>query len=213
MNRQGWQRAPFIFLMIHAFNVVNRQGWQRIILFLVIVFSSCTAHAMPPDELALRIVPFSTIVETIQESEDEAQLVCLALAIYHEARGEPYAGRQAVGFVVLNRVAESGQTPCATIWADGGRQFQWTRRPMAALTPTDQPAWEDAQAIALSLMENDAGPDPTHGATFFHNPRIGHRLPGIKVTAIGRHVFLWPVSSHTPLRLLSGHARGHLPAS
>jgi len=35
-----------------------------------------------------------------------AAVLCLAMNIYHEARGEPLAGQLAVGFSVMNRVAD-----------------------------------------------------------------------------------------------------------
>ena len=37
----------------------------------------------------------------------DATLVCLATAIYFEARGEPFVGQSAVAHVVLNRVQDA----------------------------------------------------------------------------------------------------------
>ena len=39
------------------------------------------------------------------------ELRCMALNIYHEARGEPFAGQVAVGHVVMNRVASKRTLP------------------------------------------------------------------------------------------------------
>ena len=40
-----------------------------------------------------------------ERPSDESELLCLAQAIYFEARGEPELGQRAVGQVILNRVA------------------------------------------------------------------------------------------------------------
>ena len=37
----------------------------------------------------------------------DAALVCLATAVYFEARGEPFVGQSAVAHVVLNRVEDT----------------------------------------------------------------------------------------------------------
>ena len=52
--------------------------------------------------------------------------MCLAIAIYFEARGEPLQGQYAVGQVVLNRVEDERypDTVCDVVFED--RQFSFT---------------------------------------------------------------------------------------
>lgn len=171
------------------------------LLFSTSVFAQNT-H-MLPEEIALRAAPFGSLIEPVKMTEDEAQPVCLALAIYHEARGEPHNGQEAVGAVILNRAKENGQTICATLWADGGSQFQWTRRSISRLVPVEPDAWTGAQEIAIQLLDYPSGEDPTHGATMFFDPRFGRHLSGRVTARIGHHIFIKPLA---PLPIAKSHA-------
>lgn len=55
-----------------------------------------------------------------------AMLLCLAMNIYHEARGEPFEGQLAVAEVVMARMQDSRwpSTSCGVIWQPW--QFSWT---------------------------------------------------------------------------------------
>jgi N-acetylmuramoyl-L-alanine amidase len=92
-------------------------------------------------------------------------LTCLALNIYHEARGEGPEGMMAVGQVTINRVADDRwpDTVCEVVYQP--RQFSWTDD---APPVTEQAAWEQAQAIAAEMLNGTAdtilGPD----AVYFH---------------------------------------------
>ncbi len=55
----------------------------------------------------------------------EVPLVCLALAVYEEARGEPLVGQEAVAMVVLNRARQAHRPVCQVVFAPG--QFSWTK--------------------------------------------------------------------------------------
>jgi len=109
--------------------------------------------------------------------------VCLAMAIYYEARGEPLIGKQAVAEVVLNR-AETSSTPiCKVVFAP--HQFSWSSR--HKLPPPDTPLWRDCISIAkhsLIVQSNH-----THGATFFNTKSIGVRFNKQRKATIGNHVF------------------------
>lgn len=43
-------------------------------------------------------------------------LLCLALNVYFEARGEPIIGQYAVAHVTLNRVKENNSTVCKEVY-------------------------------------------------------------------------------------------------
>jgi spore germination cell wall hydrolase CwlJ-like protein len=102
-----------------------------------------------------------------------ADIECLTLTIYHEARGLRPAGREAVAHVVLNRMQRTGRTACAVVWERHGRnvQFSWTAKPAASRRPREQAAWVDAQAMAERMLTRRPH-DITRGATHFYNPRI-----------------------------------------
>ncbi len=87
----------------------------------------------------------NSIVTTIERPSDAAlyfvksigsmvpvDRLCLALALYHEARGEPLEGQKAVGLTILNRVASKAYPPtiCGVVFQNFERfnkcQFSFT---------------------------------------------------------------------------------------
>jgi len=107
--------------------------------------------------------------------------LCLAMAIYHEARGESLIGRQAVAEVVINRAEDS--SICKVVFAPN--QFSWSRR--HKLPPPDSNTWQECLSIAKhSLIVKS---NHTHGATFFNTKSIGVRFNKERKATIGGHVF------------------------
>lgn len=143
------------------------------------------------------LIPNHSPAELAQTRSDPAR--CLALNIYHEARGEPLAGRVAVAFVTLNRV-ESPYYPddvCAVVWEKRWRsdlqryvaQFSWTLDG-ASDQPSDRRAWHDALELARRVLarhpENNVG-----DATLYHAHHVephwaSHRE---RVRRVGQHIF------------------------
>lgn len=107
----------------------------------------------------------------------EAAIMCLALNIYHEARGEPLVGRIAVAQVVRNRV-ESPQFPdtvCGVVkqgkYANGVPvrhqcQFSWWCDGKSDKA-TDSTEWAKSLNIAESVILGHI-PDITEGALYYH---------------------------------------------
>ena len=121
-------------------------------------------------------------------------VVCLALNIYHEARGEPLEGQVAVAYVVLNRKDRPTfpDTICGVVLQGGEArhwcQFSWYCDGRSD-RPLDRVAWERAKAVAMSvLLEED---DPTGGAVYYHTVDVRPTWASrFTVTAtIGRHIF------------------------
>jgi len=95
-----------------------------------------------------------------------AILLCLSMAIYHEARSEPLAGQVAVAMVIMNRV-NSEQFPddvCSVLTQP--RQF-----PFAWAPPRDTKAWHQAVMIAERVLAGDII-DMTEGALHYHRDDI-----------------------------------------
>jgi N-acetylmuramoyl-L-alanine amidase len=140
----------------------------------------------------LRRLPASMIIPTIHQagSLQRDQILCLALAMYHEARGETEAERLAVAQVIYNRAVHTDSTICATVWADNGSQFQWVKS-SATIVPRELSVWQSVQFSAVRFARHRPA-DSTHGATNFYNPILcspnwaneGH------VTVAMRQVFL-----------------------
>jgi len=139
---------------------------------------------------------------------DYDELECLALNLYHEARGEDIEGQVAVSQVVLNRKASNyfPNTICGVIkqakisqWylkhhnrevpVRNQCQFSWYCDGKSD-QPRDMRAWGHALTIASKVMRSEY-PDMSHGAMFYHANYVepywsDHML---KVTYVGEHIF------------------------
>lgn len=114
---------------------------------------------------------------------------CLALNIYHEARGEPIAGQIAVAQVTMNRVAHKSwpDDVCKVVYQR--KQFSWTHT-IKDHTPKEIEQWEIAKDIAEKVYK-DQEDDFALGAVFYHadyvNPSWAKAYT--EVTKIGAHIF------------------------
>jgi len=120
---------------------------------------------------------------------DPEQHKCLAMNIYHEARGERLEGQIAVAQVTVNRVAHASweSTICDVVYQP--KQFSWTHL-IKDTTPTEARAWSQARIIARDVMIGNVE-DPTKGAVYYHanyvNPNWAEYMDLSKV--IGNHLF------------------------
>lgn len=116
-----------------------------------------------------------------------AAVVCLALNIYHEARGESLTGQLAVAQVTLNRT-EDPRYPsdvCEVVYEP--HQFAWTQDPR----PITEPGRLALALWIADLALREAAFDPTDGATHFYSGSAPYWVPAMEVTSqIGGHTFL-----------------------
>ena len=120
----------------------------------------------------------------------DEQANCIAVAIYHEARGESVEGQLAVARVIMNRAA-SGKYPPS--WCDTVKQpwqFSFVRNYQFPYTDQDCDAWRKAVAITR-LAIGDAIPSLDNDVLWYHAdyvaPSWGRRLT--RVNKIGTHIF------------------------
>ncbi len=125
-----------------------------------------------------------------------ASLDCLALNIYHEARGEPLEGQIAVGQVVMNRVGDPDFPAgvCDVVKQGGDRrrdrcQFSWWCDGLSD-RPDDAGAWEDSKGLAGKILAGGLE-DPTRGALWYHADHVAPdwQMDIVRQGKIGRHVF------------------------
>ena len=125
-------------------------------------------------------------------------VICIATAIYFEARGEPGDGQIAVAQVIHNRVEDPRypDTACDVVkqgyylnntpvrdkcqvsfWCDGKSD-----------SPRNINAWHDALYLAYI---SDRIPDRTKGATHYHTTEVypAWAYTGEVTTKINKHVF------------------------
>lgn len=123
-------------------------------------------------------------------------LDCLALNIYHEARGESLDGQVAVAQVVMNRVgdAEFPDQVCEVVRQGGERprdrcQFSWWCDGRGD-RPEDLAAWTGSKDLARRILAGSLD-DPTGGALWHHAEHVAPDwdMDIIRQAKIGRHVF------------------------
>lgn len=129
----------------------------------------------------------------------ESAVLCLALNVYHEARGEDTIGQYAVAQVTLNRSRDSQRTICQEVFRPA--QFSWTNGLEVRATrkgwvvadvakPREREAWEKAKTVAEIAMFTNMD-DYSNGATHYHATSMTpYWTRGMQLTTvIGRHRF------------------------
>ena len=113
--------------------------------------------------VSLIITGFSLVIyDSFNEKKDIQNLTCLALNVYHEARGEPTAGQYAVAKVTMNRVASKHypDTICQVVFQ---KNWDWLRRryvsafswtELKTIPKPEGKAWERAWQAAEALYNN-----------------------------------------------------------
>lgn len=164
---------------------ISKAAFVAVAVVLSLFATPALANAWKMDPLSKQV----TVIQQAQELQDtdRREMLCFALAIYHESKSLKPKDMKAVGHVIQNRINDPKypKTACGVVWQSG--QFTWTARPVGAIIPREQKAWIQAQEVALDL-----GPDFTQGAISFYNLRTDKpRWRGLRVTlTLGSHVFL-----------------------
>ena len=141
---------------------------------------------------AVAIVPanrsLSQLVSAMGAATDvsqDAELRCLATAVYFESRGEPLEGQLAVAQAIVNRV-ESGRyasSICGVVKQRGQFSFDHSR------TPTAGRDWQTAQGVARVAVD-DMWHEVAPRAVSFHAARLSPGWRGkTRIAQIGNHVF------------------------
>lgn len=153
-------------------------------------------HAVAPVEEAEEVRedgdgrPLSQLVTAYASAAvADAEMDCLASAVYFESKGEPLQGQLAVAEVILNR-AGSGKYPssiCGVVKQKS--QFSFVRGGRIPAVPRSSEAWRKAVAIAHIALR-DLADGGVKNALFFHaryvSPSWRNRP---RVASIGNHIF------------------------
>lgn len=128
----------------------------------------------------------------------ETALLCLALNVYFESRGEPIPGQYAVALVTMNRAGWNEKRVCPEVFKP--MQFSWTQKlayPVGknykltkAGIPKEASAWDTAVTIAETVMAGRMF-DITEGATHYHADYVSPRWANnLQVSfRVGKHIF------------------------
>lgn len=153
--------------------------------------SSPVVQDIPAEQPAPTAGSLQELVSSIStDSELSPELLCLAQAVYFEARGEELRGQLAVARVVINR-ATSGQFPddyCSVVRQRG--QFSFVRGGQIPAADAGSAAWRKAVAIAR-IAHQDLWDSAAGDALYFHAARVRPQWASNRgtVTRIDRHIF------------------------
>lgn len=119
----------------------------------------------------------------------ESAVLCLALNIFHEARGESVIGQYAVAQVTMNRAQGDQRKVCKEVYRPS--QFSWVGKKPAGAPTTEPDRWEMAKKIARVQLSGRMRLDFSKGATHYHavHVRPHWALKLDRTVRIGRHVF------------------------
>jgi spore germination cell wall hydrolase CwlJ-like protein len=120
----------------------------------------------------------------------ERELSCIAIAVYHEARGENIHGQMAVASVILQRAKTPGRWGTSACDVVRPIQFSFMRSRWGFPPIREMDAWMKAIDVAEAIMLS--GPLPElKGADHYHatyvSPDWARKL--VKIGKIGTHVF------------------------
>lgn len=120
--------------------------------------------------------------------ELDAEMRCLASAVYFESKGESLRGQLAVARVVIAR-AQSSRFPdsyCGVVYQR--KQFSFVRGGEMPRIRTNSKSWANARAVAM-IADNDAWESDVEGALFFHARYVNPRWRLTRIAQIDNHVF------------------------
>lgn len=130
-----------------------------------------------------------------------ATMICLALAIFYEARGEPELGQIAVAQVILNRAEIRDMSACDVLVEKGQFSFkpekyvkkvdtEHGRQTVFSIPqlPTQKKGWKKSMESAEKAVNRR---DPMHQIEFFHAVYVAPPWEGryLRVFRVGNHVF------------------------
>ncbi|QZH76185.1 MAG: cell wall hydrolase [Erythrobacter sp.] len=130
------------------------------------------------------------VASTDTSGELSREVMCLAQAIYFEARGEPLEGQLAVARVIINR-SDSSSFPddyCSVVTQRS--QFSFVRGGTIPQPNTGSAAWNRAVAVAR-IAHRDQWESPVGDALYFHASHVRPSWAGRLTTraTIDNHIF------------------------
>lgn len=174
----------FVALMLSACaNIASRDQYIATPAVQVPEFPVAAVLELPPLEVKELPIPIIPLNERAAVVMSESEIQCMALNMFHEARGEGDAGMIAVGYVVLNRMGSKRfdtKTVCATVHKSGivkktGKracQFSWVCAGRTVASGSgSQASYQRALTLAREVMLRSV-PNPVDDSVYFHNKTV-----------------------------------------
>jgi len=160
--------------------------------FLLALFLSAPGSASAQSAVDLSEGKEEVLSRIPRSLKNASDFTCLAVTLYHEARGEGVEGMRAVATVVINRVRTPGR------WGDhicevvDPTQFTYFLDEENLIHPpiTEYDAWVEALEVATVIMVE--GPDPwLQDADHYHktdtNPTWNRNM--VHIETLQNHIF------------------------
>jgi len=171
----------------------NNKHHRQYLASLVVTGAVLLAALISADvsaEIQLASLQSSYPQNAQMQGSDRQDLGCLAMNIYHEARGETEKGKLAVAAVTINRVKNKHypDNVCDVVWQR--KQFSWTELKHKYQLIKDKQAWINAMEIAQLFL--DGGDWPGVGnATHYHSVTVSPNWKDndLLITQVGNHLF------------------------
>jgi hypothetical protein len=174
----------FVFCFLFFISPMIENPQRIVILFPVV---DVNFSVKPIDPIPINEYRFT--------KKQKKEIGCLALNMYHEAKGEGGIGWLAVGMVTMNRVQAKRwpNTVCEVVYQNNGKvyQFSWAGTKKKLTKPKEELYNEIYELAILIYLHHHNMYDITDGAVFFHadyvNPFWSKKKK--KTVEIGRHIF------------------------
>lgn len=171
----------------------------HISIVLMVIIALLVGEIIVGDVTSYTIVSQDMEETLVQKTGVIHPTVWLAIGVYMEARGEPYAGKLAVAYTKMNRITDPRWPNTIEDVIFQPHQFSWTEPGDPNRMKLDEISWDDPvfdecykSAVSAYYTLQD---DPSKGANHYLNRHILKILPSwydsTKITAIiGNHEFL-----------------------
>ncbi len=188
--------------MLARFKIFRAASIAIILNCLVVLYVQFSKEVPTKEIFKDKIVYKESFVPTKVHltREELVDLDCLALNIYHEARGETLFGKMMVGFVSKNRVASENfpNTYCEVIYQKKGKtaQFSWINDGKSD-SVHDKESWYNSLEIAYDIIHKQEK-DLSEGALYYHKNDKKTKFTNThysnikKIGVIGKHVVFKP---------------------
>jgi cell wall hydrolase len=131
------------------------------------------------------------VISFVDYGNQDADELCLAKAVYFEARGETLDGQLAVAQVVLNRASSGVYPPTVCGVVTQPAQFSFVRGGRMPPPDTASACWHKALAVADIAMKHLASTVVPSNVLWYHAdyvaPAWGRQH--VRVAQIGTHIF------------------------
>lgn len=140
-------------------------------------------------EKLLKASSSSDIIEPVRAASPEAkrQILCTALAVYHEARSDGSTSQYLMASLVTSRVHDWHLSACDIIAQK--HQFDWSRHSLPVIVPHESDSWKAAQKKSIQGINH-----PAH-VIYTMNRKIFRKKRNFAIVQMTRNIVYYNILS------------------